>query len=72
MFWGTDNRLTVMTETVGMNLNKYKYHLSLHSRFSPLVTFGATVSAAANEGKYHTCNCAVDFKIIKCFGTPSG
>ncbi|OAD01350.1 hypothetical protein MUCCIDRAFT_112793 [Mucor lusitanicus CBS 277.49] len=36
VFSGTDNGLTVMTETVPMDINKYKYHLSLHNRFSPL------------------------------------
>ncbi|CAO3655061.1 unnamed protein product [Mucor fragilis] len=60
-FSGTDNGLAVMTETVGMDLSKYRYHLSLHNRFSPLAILdaddgdvsgstGAAASAAANDG----------------------
>ncbi|KAK4515081.1 uncharacterized protein ATC70_002691 [Mucor velutinosus] len=58
VFSGTDNGLAVMTETIGMNLNKYKYHLSLHNRFSPLIHLNAdegnlsdsTGTAAGNDG----------------------
>ncbi|KAK4521530.1 uncharacterized protein ATC70_012146 [Mucor velutinosus] len=58
VFSGTDNGLAVMTETIGMNLNKYKYHLSLHNRFSPLTHLDAdksnlsdsTGTAAGNDG----------------------
>ncbi|KAK4521627.1 uncharacterized protein ATC70_004157 [Mucor velutinosus] len=58
VFSGTDNGLAVMTETIGMNLNKYKYHLSLHNRFSPLTHLDAdennlsdrTGIAAGNDG----------------------
>lgn len=35
---GADNGLAVMTETVGMDINKYRYHLSLHNKFFPLAT----------------------------------
>jgi hypothetical protein len=37
-FSGTDNGLKVMTETVAMGMEKYKYHLNLHNRYSPLAT----------------------------------
>ncbi|KAK4517967.1 tunicamycin resistance protein [Mucor velutinosus] len=58
VFSGTDNGLAVMTETIGMNLNKYKYHLSLHNRFSLLTHLNAdegnlsdsTGTAAGNDG----------------------
>jgi len=58
VFSGTDNGLAVMTETIGVNLNKYKYHLSLHNRFSPLTcmycfgpTSHSTQTIKAKDGK---------------------
>ncbi|KAK4517511.1 uncharacterized protein ATC70_000850 [Mucor velutinosus] len=58
VFSGTDNGLAVMTETIGMNMKKYKYHLSLHDRFSPLTHLDADEgnlsdsadTAAGNDG----------------------
>ncbi|CAO3619593.1 unnamed protein product [Mucor fragilis] len=56
-FSGTDNGLAVMTETVGMDLSKYKYHLSLLNRSSLLAILDAddgdvssSTGAAANDG----------------------
>ncbi|KAK4509272.1 uncharacterized protein ATC70_007622 [Mucor velutinosus] len=58
VFSGTDNGLTVMTEIIGVNLIKHKYHLLLHNRFSPLTYLDAdegnlpdsTGTAAGNDG----------------------
>jgi hypothetical protein len=33
-----DNGLNVMTETVTMGMENYKYHLNLHNIYSPLAT----------------------------------
>ncbi|KAK4511191.1 uncharacterized protein ATC70_012405 [Mucor velutinosus] len=61
VFSGTDNGLAVMTEAIGMNLNKYKYHLSLHNKFSPLTcmycfgpTSHPTQTTKAKDGKTKT------------------
>ncbi|CEP16511.1 hypothetical protein [Parasitella parasitica] len=37
-FSGTDSGLKVMTETIPVDMNKYKYHLNLQNRYSPLVS----------------------------------
>ncbi|KAK4509881.1 uncharacterized protein ATC70_007185 [Mucor velutinosus] len=88
VFSGTDNGLAVMTETIGVNLNKYKYHLSLHNRFSPLTHLDAdegnlsdsTGTAAGNDGNgvdQVITNDAIDKDEIrdgsvKCDGDPNG
>ncbi|KAK4510172.1 Up in starvation [Mucor velutinosus] len=88
VFSGTDNGLAVMTETIGMNLNKYKYHLPLHNRFSPLTHLNAdegnlsdsTGTAAGNDGNgvdQVITNDASDKDEIrdgsvKCDGDPNG
>jgi hypothetical protein len=37
-FSGTDNGIVTMTETVGFCIDRFKYHLALHNRYSPLAT----------------------------------